>query len=158
MASRSTSSRAFSLIELVIVVVIIGVIGAIAIPRLSAFAANSEHTAVGEEINRFETAFRMYKQEHGTWPSDKARGVVPPEMVSAGLLRANDFDGRPLGGQYDWQDWSGGGQPQTGVFLGISGVTDIPTLRKVDEMIGDGDITTGTLFKTGQWTLFVMER
>ena len=23
-------------------------------------------------------------------------------------------------------------------------------------MIDDGDITTGTLFKTGQWTLFVM--
>ena len=59
-----TSTRAFSLIELVIVVVILGIIGAIAIPRLSRGAEGAKDSALTTSLNVMRNGIDLYITEH----------------------------------------------------------------------------------------------
>jgi len=85
------SSRAFSLVELVIVVVIIGIITAIAIPRMSSAADNAAKNAVIADQGTLQRAIDLYETEH--------EGVLP--HVGAGaiktfyfrLIKKSDLDG-----------------------------------------------------------------
>ena len=64
------SSKAFSLLELVIVVVIIGVIAAIAIPRLSRGSAGASDSALSGNLAVLRNAIDMYGAEHtGAYPA-----------------------------------------------------------------------------------------
>lgn len=155
----SRSNQGFSLLELVIVVVIIGVIGAIAIPRLSAFGANAETAAIAEHLQRLETAFQLYRQKEQAWPGDQGGGVVPPEMVSAGYLSHRDFNGSPLGGKYDWEQWGDPPKQAGGYFVSVSNVTDWDGALEVDKLIDDGDLDTGAVFNySNKWLLLTLER
>lgn len=58
------TSRAFSLIELVIVVVILGIIGAIAIPRLSRGAEGAKDAALITDLTTLRNAIDLYITEH----------------------------------------------------------------------------------------------
>src|SRR5678809_1659153 len=69
-ASRSSSRKGFSLIELVIVVVIIGIIAAIAIPRLSRGASGAADSALAGNLSVLRNAIDLYATEHGgTFPA-----------------------------------------------------------------------------------------
>jgi prepilin-type N-terminal cleavage/methylation domain-containing protein len=69
-ATRSSSRKGFSLIELVIVVVIIGIIAAIAIPRLSRGASGAADSAVAGNLTVLRNAIDLYATEHGgTFPA-----------------------------------------------------------------------------------------
>lgn len=59
------SSRAFSLIELVIVIVIIGILAAIAIPRLSRGSAGAADSALSANLAVLRSAIDLYAAEHG---------------------------------------------------------------------------------------------
>lgn len=90
-----TSSRAFSLIELVIVVVILGIIGAIAIPRLSRGAEGAKDAALITDLTTLRNGIDLYITEHeGLKPtaggianeltqySDKIGGVSATKTVT----------------------------------------------------------------------------
>ena len=67
---RRGSTRAFSLIELVMVVVIIAVIGAIAIPRLSSGSSSAADSALRADLAAMNKAIELYAAEHdGSVPS-----------------------------------------------------------------------------------------
>ena len=66
-------TRAFSLIELVIVIVIIGAISAIAIPRLTRGATQSQAAALKANLAVMRNAIEQYRAEHeGRFPDDKS--------------------------------------------------------------------------------------
>ncbi|MEX2543823.1 MAG: prepilin-type N-terminal cleavage/methylation domain-containing protein [Phycisphaeraceae bacterium] len=70
MNHQRTSTRGFSLIELVIVVVIIGIIGAIAIPRMSRGAAGASESALVGNLSVLRNALDLYATEHdGDFPT-----------------------------------------------------------------------------------------
>lgn len=149
----------FSLVELVIVIMIIGVLGAIAVPRLGNFSERAEVAAVAEKLRRMETAFQLYHTQNGVWPADTMGGVVPPEMIAAGILNADDFQGNPLGGNYDWEQWGEPSRNAGGYFVSVSDVTDWDAALEVDKMIDDGDLATGAVFKySNRWLLVTIER
>lgn len=73
------SSRAFSLIELVIVVVILGIIGAIAIPRLSRGAEGAKDAALITDLTALRNAIDLYITEHeGLKPT---AGAIADELT-----------------------------------------------------------------------------
>jgi prepilin-type N-terminal cleavage/methylation domain-containing protein len=139
------SDHGFSLIELVIVVVIIAVIAAIAAPRVTEASRNASAAAMAAHIRRLADAFELYHAEHGSWPYDSLPGVLPPEM--AGRLRPSDFGPSPAGGLYDWQNWIDM-HPLGGCIVGIAdGVHDWALLTRVDAILDDGDLATGTFVR-----------
>lgn len=65
----------FSLVELVIVVVIIGVIAAIAVPRLSSAAGQSNENALIANLQQMRKALDTYSAEHnGVFPGKNPDG------------------------------------------------------------------------------------
>lgn len=69
-ARRTSNTRAFSLIELVIVVVIIGIIGAIAIPRMSKGSKGAAENALRGDLAVLRNSIELYAAEHdGDYPT-----------------------------------------------------------------------------------------
>ena len=67
---RNRRSSGFSLVELIIVVVIIGLLAAIAIPRFSRGAANTNETAFAGDMAVLRNALELYAVEHnGLYPA-----------------------------------------------------------------------------------------
>jgi len=80
-------SRAFSLLELVVVVVILGVIGAIAVPRVSGFAARSKVSAASASVRMIQKRIIEEEAAEGRYPS-----AIDPDWFSAGEIPPNPFE------------------------------------------------------------------
>jgi len=61
---RSRTTRAFSLVELVIVIVILGIIAAVAIPRISSGSRNAGESALRADLASLRNAIDWYYGEH----------------------------------------------------------------------------------------------
>lgn len=81
-------SRAFSLLELVVVVVIIGVIAAIAVPRMSGFAAGSKVQAAASSVRAMQEKVIEHQGLTGAWPS-----TLDPDWFMGGRIPANPYAG-----------------------------------------------------------------
>lgn len=69
--SRSTHTRAFSLLELVIAVAIIAIIAAIGIPRLSRGTKGAADSALSGNLAMLRNAIDIYAAEHtGSYPTE----------------------------------------------------------------------------------------
>lgn len=80
--------RAFSLLELVVVVVIIGVIAAIAVPRMSGFAAGSKVQAAASSVRSMQERVIEYQGLEGAWPS-----AIDPNWFMGGRIPSNPYSG-----------------------------------------------------------------
>ncbi|MCL4220346.1 MAG: prepilin-type N-terminal cleavage/methylation domain-containing protein [Phycisphaerales bacterium] len=85
--------RAFSLLELVVVVVIIGVIAAIAVPRMSGFAAGSKVQAAASSVRAMQEKVIEYQGLMGEWPS-----TIDPNWFLGGRIPSNPYAGNPSRG------------------------------------------------------------
>ena len=138
--------RGFSLVELVIVVMIIGIIGAIAIPRLSRGSEGARINAFVAELDTFAKGIDLYVIENGNEFADSSTGVMPTEL--RGYLHANAWKGEtPIGGYWDVEsNGIGGHELSVGVhFMGMP--VDEDAAQQVDDMMDDGDLTTGAFQK-----------
>lgn len=81
-------ARAFSLLELVVVVVIIGVIAAIAVPRMSGFAAGSKVQAAAASVRTMQERVVEYEGLNGAYPT-----TVDPDWFVGSRLPANPYEG-----------------------------------------------------------------
>lgn len=90
-SSRRHTTRAFSLIELVIVVIIIAIIGAIAVPRMSSSAENAAKNAVIGDQSSLQKAIDLYTIEHeGQLPHV---GDASVKQLYLHLIETSDQDG-----------------------------------------------------------------
>ncbi|MBX2850409.1 MAG: prepilin-type N-terminal cleavage/methylation domain-containing protein [Phycisphaeraceae bacterium] len=144
---QSCSCKGMALVELMIVVSVLAILAAIVIPRFAnsdevartASAATSMR-AIGEVIKR-------YQIEHGGWPSDLNRGHKPPELEP--YLPTLDFNRTPIGGKWDFENWTGRGRTTIGgtpIAVCISLVAgDTAYFQRIDELIDDGNLASGVV-------------
>ncbi|MEO0475271.1 MAG: prepilin-type N-terminal cleavage/methylation domain-containing protein [Planctomycetota bacterium] len=137
----------FSLIELIIVVVILGVLAAVAIPRLSRGSEGAGINAFVNEINNLSKVIDMYQVETGNKISDSQTGITPRELGD--YLHATTWEGQtPLGGEWDLERDDSGVTLAVGVhYMRSSTSPDEDKLTRVDELLDDGDLSTGTFRK-----------
>ena len=137
--------RGFTLVEIMVTVAIIGLLAAIAIPTAVRVQRRARDARFVSDARVFAQAFETYAMEHGVWPTDANRSVVPTGM--SGELRDQMWSGRnSLGGLWDWD------YKQNGYTAAISTVEVTPDdneMRVIDAMFDDGDLATGNFVKIG---------
>ncbi|MEN0112056.1 MAG: type II secretion system protein, partial [Planctomycetota bacterium] len=79
-AAPVPARRAFTLVELVIVVMVLGVLTGVAAPRLLDLSQGAQVAAIVRHLRVGEDAALRYYAEHGRYPADASRGVMPPEL------------------------------------------------------------------------------
>ena len=122
-----------------IVVGIIGLLAALAIPAFQRARTDSQVTVFVNNLQKAADSFELYAMEHGDYPPDASRGVVPAGM--APYLPKMDWTApTPLGGVWDWE------KDVLGIHAGISVVQSSATtgtFQAVDARIDDGNLATG---------------
>ena len=143
--------RAFTLVEIAVVVVIIGLLAAIAVPTYRRVVLRSKATAAINDLRTFSTAFANFNLANSRYPNVTG---VPGDRAEIGNGVSEVFTNpSPIGGKYLWHaDPSGASTPPYGkAALGIVTVgafklsDDTELLELVDQMIDDGDLSTGNL-------------
>ena len=143
--------RAFTLVEIAVVVAIIGLLAALAVPTYRKVMLKSKATAAVNDLRTFSAAFANFNLANSRFPS--ASGI-PGDRAEIGNGITDVFaNPSPIGGKYLWHaDPAGVSSPPYGkAALGI--VTDgdfklsddMELLELVDQMIDDGNLSTGNL-------------
>ena len=85
-----TRKNAFTLIELMIVVAIIAMVAAIALPSFLRARQRAQNTKFINALRVASGAFDTYAIEHGNYPPDVFRAIVPPACAVTSMA-ASDF-------------------------------------------------------------------
>ena len=67
---KTTRTRAFTLVELMVVVLILGALASVAIPRIIENATNAKANACGENIQNLNAAIERYRVANGSYSND----------------------------------------------------------------------------------------
>ncbi|WP_269541483.1 type II secretion system protein [Cerasicoccus fimbriatus] len=153
--STAASERraAFTLVEIMTVIVIIGLLAIMGMPAFQKARITAQNTRLANDLRVFAGAFDNYSAEHGAWPPDYAAGVVPTEMQ--GYLDPSEFTIRTVvGGRYDWN--YNNGTYQAGIAITGSHM-DEEQATEVDEMLDDGNLSTGKFQMDGANYVYILE-
>lgn len=140
--------RGFTLIEIMIAIVIIGLLAALAVPAFQRLKQRSLATVMGNDFRQIAASFERSNLEMGRWPAAADPGVTPVNME--GMLPTAYLMPTPVGGQYSWSGPTG--------ILRLSGGPDNDTVMgRVDEIIDDGNLETGSFSRTaaGSYQLII---
>ncbi|MEM7228114.1 MAG: prepilin-type N-terminal cleavage/methylation domain-containing protein [Planctomycetota bacterium] len=141
--NHTASSRAFTLMEILIVVVILGVLSAITVPAISGTTDDARKTSFVSSLKTYVKAVQRYRIDNGAYPADGSSGVIP-----AGLdvyVDENNFNSvTPIGGVWDTELGSYGVTAAIGVHFDGSGDTQNDAyMATIDAMLDDGDLAAG---------------
>ena len=73
----STTSRGFTIIELLIVIVIIGILVAITAVSFGGITKQAKESALKSELKRISTSLELHKAKNGTYPTSLATAIPP---------------------------------------------------------------------------------
>ncbi|HUH87852.1 MAG TPA: type II secretion system major pseudopilin GspG [Pusillimonas sp.] len=82
--SRATNQRGFSLIEIMVVVVIMGVLAALVVPNVMGRPDQARVIAAKQDIGAIVQALKLYRLDHGRYPSSSQGLAALVEEKGAG--------------------------------------------------------------------------
>jgi prepilin-type N-terminal cleavage/methylation domain-containing protein len=132
----------FTLVEILIVVVILGILAAIVLPAIADVTTETKRSAFVTDLTQFQKAAQVYMARDG-YLEDSSSGNLPSGLEQ--YVNPDEFEnGTPLGGVWDVEFGSHGVTSALGVHFDGTGATrDDAFMTVVDEMLDDGDLTTG---------------
>jgi len=154
--SRPFKGRAgFTLVEIMVVVVIVGVLAALTTASFNRIRENSQFSVLMNDFRVFASGFQTYMLEFGSWPADRAPGILPPEVE--GIIKRHDFESpTPVTGLYDWDPPFNGSSPdQTKAWISVRDHNlSEAQIDKLLERFDDGQRDSGVLQVAAGGTLF----
>jgi prepilin-type N-terminal cleavage/methylation domain-containing protein len=140
MKTKSSKTRAFTLVEIMIVVAIVGLLLAIAMPAYKKIVQRGRVVAYAGSLKAMIGALEMYAMDYGDYPDDVTPGVAPAGIRE--YIPNIDWSAQtPLGGVWDWE------RDAVGISAGLSALgpsLDPDDFILVDRRIDDGDLDTGS--------------
>ena len=148
--------RGMTLIEVVITASVIGLLAVFLVPAIVKAVERRENATVASHMRVAVNAFDLYRSEMGEYPPDTTPAVLPPEITAY----FNDLgitgwwtESTEIGGRWDWDN---------GYHYAYSVSIASPTvsegqLVKLDAMLDDGDLATGTFRRSGSQYHYILE-
>lgn len=90
---RSSSRRAFTLIELMVVVAIMAILAGLVFGAMQGMGQNAKRKKAGVQIAALELGLEMFRQEYGDFPISAADPEIDAEEGSSVLYQALSGDG-----------------------------------------------------------------
>lgn len=135
-----------------IVVVIIGLLAAIAIPAYLNSRNKSVATGLANNFRTYAAAFNIYATEKGSWPADVNRGIIPAGM-EGNLPKFTEVSA--AGGYWDW-DYESVGVTAAVTLIGSSASRRLA--QKVDDILDNGNLSSGMMILDGDKLIYILER
>ncbi len=145
-----------TLIEVVMVASLIGLLAAFIIPAVKLALRSRENAQVASKLRQAVAAFELYRSENGMYPADKNPGVVPPEMVSyfSDMKITNWWSSTTeLGGNWDWDNGY-----NFKYSVSISNPTKADQMTEFDQLIDDGNLSSGIFRRVGTQYHYILEK
>lgn len=132
-------SEGFTLTEIMIVVMVIAMLATIALPNFFRAQVRARNLIFMTSVKKAADAFETYAWERRGYPPNSTPGVVPNGMDEY-LQGISWSQPTPLGGNWNWDRNIHGYKAGIGVYQ--------PTATEdqfilIDEMLDDGDLSTG---------------
>lgn len=145
----------FTLVEIMIVVVIIGLLAAMAIPAFQKVRVQSYASRIANDFRVFSGVFEVFAMEVGSWPADGIGNSLP--AVAEPYFEGSDwYQPAANGGFWDWEANRLGYVASVGLSEG-DGLPDA-VYERVDEMLDDGDLSTGVFQYTGGRYIYILQQ
>ena len=87
MTQRSTSPRAFTLVEILIVVAILGILAALVVPRFAVSTNEARETGVERQLQVLRSQISLYESREGNFPASVVAGTDWSDMVTGEYLK-----------------------------------------------------------------------
>jgi len=153
--SNNESRRSgFTLVEIMIVVVIIGLLATLAFPAYKKVREQSQAKRLANDYRTFAGTFEFIALELGAWPVDGVGNNLPLEAQPY-FESSNWYNTPPNGGFWDWEVNRHGFVASIGLSEG-SGLPDA-VYQGVDELLDDGNLSTGLFRRTGGYYLYILQ-
>lgn len=142
---RHHNKKGLTIIELVVVATIIGLMASVAIPAFTQSRQSSIAATISNDLRHFAEQFNYYNMENSIWPNDGLPSTIPTGMEEY-LTNSVWPSETPLGGHWDFDN---------NVFGFTAGISIDSTtmgddaLTAVDQLMDDGNLSTGAIIKTG---------
>jgi prepilin-type N-terminal cleavage/methylation domain-containing protein len=153
-AAHPPPAAGFTLVEVMIVVAIIGLLAAIAAPAYAKARTNAQNACFIADLRTAKHAFLQYSFDHrGTYPPDVWPAIVPAGMAEY-LGTFPWTQTTPIGGQWDWDNGQFGSKAGVSVYQPAAGQAQ---MRQIDQMIDDGDLSTGSFRERAAGYISIIE-
>ncbi len=154
LSSKAGTRHGFSVIELMVVVTVIGIIAAIAIPGFRQARDASIASRLANDWRIFAGAFETHATASGTWAVDGIGNSLPPE-VEPYLEGTSWAEEAPSGGMWDWEQ----GRLGTKAAVALTATDPKPEIFvRVDRIIDDGNVTSGSFQRFADRYMLILER
>jgi prepilin-type N-terminal cleavage/methylation domain-containing protein len=143
----------FTMVEMMIVVAIVGLLATIALPYFMRARETAQNNRFAADMRVCRDAFIEYSADHRIYPPDTTPGIVPIGMGEY-LRRVPWTETTAIGGQWDWDN------AQFGVKAGVSvyqPTASADQLRRLDAILDDGNLSTGSFQARAQGYILVIE-
>ena len=133
-----------SVLEVIVLISVISLISVVAIPSYLSYRENKKANCISQKFRTFAAAIHHYSDVHGDWPEDQEMGIIPPGLES----ELQEFEEPSLiGGHWDW-DYAPGSEGPSICLVDPKSEGEL--ILRVDQILDDGNITSGALVYSGK--------
>jgi prepilin-type N-terminal cleavage/methylation domain-containing protein len=150
------SRSAFTLVEIMVVVVIIGILAALGVPSYKRVRTNANANIIASNFRVFANTFVRYAMEEGEWPEDGNANDLS-ETADPYFARTAWSKTASNGGYWDWELNRHGVIAAVGLTEG-TGQMDEAVFVKVDEILDDGNLSTGDFIQTSGYYIYILQQ
>ena len=147
-----TTHSGFTLLETLVVICIVGVLSLVVFPTYINHRETSTASQLANSFRTYASSFSNYAVENGSLPEKLPMRIYPEGME--GKL-PNFSEESMIGGYWDWNSHLDENRVEIRLVNPQAGVT---LLERIDQMLDDGDLLTGSVIGNEDHLTMIIQR